>query len=276
MNIIFIIKDRVKRIIYPLIGLSVANQPLSIRKTIIVNLRLFGWKGLKIIPVHIYHNVHIYSLGNIKFTCPLKSGLLTIGRLDIKSQGITKFNNRGTIIIGDYVEIGGCTIIDNTGRIELAGYNRISDGTQLLIRNLLTVGIQTGLGFHSFLMDSDDHFTIEIDTKRILNNSKPIHIGSYNWIGCCTFIKKGTVTPDYTIVASTNTLLTKDYSDIPPYSVLAGVPAKVIKTGIRRVRCLEIEQQMKRYFSKHPKEKYFQFGDDTSIEELCNQIDRVF
>lgn len=46
-------KDFLKRIIYPLIGMSVANQRIDIYKTIIVNFRLYGFKGIRIVPIFI-------------------------------------------------------------------------------------------------------------------------------------------------------------------------------------------------------------------------------
>lgn len=270
-------KDFLKRIIYPLIGMSVANQRIDIYKTIIVNLRLYGFKGIRILPIFIYKNTQLYNLGKIIFQCPLKRGILTIGRLDIKSQGITKINNKGIIYIKNYVEIGGATIIDNVGEICLNGYNRISDGCQLFIRSKLIIGEQTDLGFHSVVMDSDDHFTINIETKKINNNTSPIKIGYGCWIGCNTFIKKGAILPDYTIVASANTLIAKDYSDIPPYSILGGIPGKVINTlQTRRIHVQEIEKELKIFFKKHPEKKLYQYDLNTDIDKICTQTNGNF
>lgn len=269
-------KDFFKRIIYPLIGMSVANQRIDIYKTIIVNLRLYGFKGIRILPIFIYKNTQLYNLGKIIFQCPLKRGILTIGRLDIKSQGITKINNKGIIYIKNYVEIGGATIIDNVGEICLNGYNRISDGCQLFIRSKLIIGEQTDLGFHSVVMDSDDHFTINIETKKINNNTIPIKIGYGCWIGCNTFIKKGAILPDYTIVASANTLIAKDYSDIPQYSILGGISGKVIKTlPTRRIHVQKIESELKTFFKEHPNSSY-QYPEETDINDICTQKDNKF
>jgi acetyltransferase-like isoleucine patch superfamily enzyme len=45
---------------------------------------------------------------------------------------------------------------------------------------------------------------------------------------------KGTITPNNTIIAS-NSLLNKNYIETPPYSVLAGTPAKLVKSGVKRI-----------------------------------------
>lgn len=265
------LKSLLKSLLYKLVGMSMPNQRIAIYKTLMVNLRLFGLKGAVICPIIVYNNTHIYSLGRITFTTPLRRGVLTIGKLDLKSQGVTKFNNKGEMIIHGYVEIGGCCIIDNVGIIELNGCNRISDGVQLFVRQRLSIGCNTGLGFHSFVMDSDDHFVINVADKTVPNNNKPIRIGSGCWIGSSTFIKKGTVLPDNTTVASANALLTKDYTDIPPYSVLGGAPARVIKSGIRRIRLTAFERELKQYFKQHPDKKFFQCDNNIGIDELCKQ-----
>ena len=186
-------------------------------------------------------------------------------------NALTKFNNKGEIIIRGYVEIGGCCIIDNVGVIELDGANRIADGSQLFIREKLSLGKGAWVGFHGFIMDSDDHFTIDVELKKVANNKRPIKIGKGCWLGSSTFVKKGTILPDYTIVASANALLTKDYTGIPPYTVLGGSPAKPLKSGIRRIELAKFERELKHYFKANPNEKYYQCDENANIEELCTQ-----
>jgi acetyltransferase-like isoleucine patch superfamily enzyme len=61
----------------------------------------------------------------------------------------------------------------------------------------------------------------------------PIKIGAHNWIGNRSNIMKGTITPDYCIVASGS--LCNKKIDAPSYSLIAGVPARLIKSNIYRV-----------------------------------------
>lgn len=56
--------------------------------------------------------------------------------------------------------------------------------------------------------------------------SKPITIGNNVWIGTRVIIMDGVTIGDNSIVAS-GAIVTKD---VPPYSIVGGVPAKVIKT----------------------------------------------
>ncbi len=252
------------------LGMSPIDRPIHLYKTLIVNTKILGIKGFYCWPVYIYRNTKIYSIGEIIFTCPLKNGILKIGKYDSKSQGYTKLINYGKIVVGDTVIIAGATIIENMGIIIFKGKNFIGDGSFYFIRNKLIVGENSRIGFHSFVMDSDDHFTINIKTKLIQRNTKQIIIGNNNWFGNTTYIKKGTVTPDYLIVASPNALLLKDYTDLPKYTVLGGAPAKVISSGIRRIYDKYVESEIYDFFKQNPTmDEYIIEIDDKGVDNLC-------
>ncbi|OYP62589.1 hypothetical protein [Prevotella sp. P2-180] len=264
MTFVFKCISLLKSVKLKIIGLSIRDESINYFKSLLINISLFGLKkGLKL-PILIFHNTNIYKIGTIHIKCPIKKGIIKIGHHDFKSQGRTKFYNNGVINVYGPLRIEGCCIIENNGTINFMGYNFISDGTSVLIRNQLTIGEHSRIGFHSFVMDSDDHFTIDCNTHLISRNTKPITIGKYNWIGHTTFIKKGTKTPDYFIVSSPNALLLKDYSEMPPYTVVGGSPIKIIKSGIRRIYNCETEEKIFNYFNTHP--------DINNIEaELNNQ-----
>lgn len=275
----FILKQRIKRVLYSCVGISFPNQLPNIRKTLVFNFLAFGMDGVRKKPVIIYGNTKIYKVGRIVINCEMKKGLLRIGQLDYKSQGETRFLNDGTIEINGPVAIGGCAIVENYGTIIFKGYNLISDGTSLLIRSKLTVGEETRVGFHSFIMDSDDHYTIDVERKVVSCNKKEISLGAYNWIANRTIIKKGVITPDYLIVASANALLTKDYTDkIPPYSVIGGAPARLLKTGIRRIYNPDNERWLKKYFLENPSENSIAIPVETEqeLEDYCKQTSSYF
>lgn len=259
-----------------MLGLSIPNQKINIYKTLLFNFLAFGIKGALKCPVYIYRNTKIYSVGKINIECPWERGMIKIGKLDLKSQGVTKFLNKGNITVRGYVEIGGCTILENYGEIVFDGYNRIGDGSFILIREKFIVGEQIRLGFHCFVMDSDDHYTIDIETKKVARNTKPIILGKYNWIASHSYIKKGVITPDYLIVASANALLTKDYSDLPPYSVIGGNPVRLLKSGIRRIYNKEEERNLKEYFREHVDEKIYKYDDLDDVDRICTQNSSVF
>ena len=257
MSLAKIIKEGVKL----LLGYSFVRRRISLHKTFLFNAMAFGWRGIFKLPVYIYTGTKIYNVGKIHVTVPLKRIMIRLGGLDEKSQGVTKFMNYGTITFNGPTHICGCTIIENMGYITLGEYTRISDGCTLIIREKLTIGNYSRIGFQCFIMDSDDHYSIDIINNTSNRNSCPIYIGNYNWIGNNTYVKKGCHTPDYLIVASANALLLKDYTDLPPYSVIGGTPVKLLKSNLRRIYNLDQESFLNQYFKEHPEMDYYKYRD---------------
>lgn len=161
-------------------------------------------------------------------------------------------------------------ILENNGTMVFKGYTQIGEGTLILIRDYLEIGRYTRIGFLSFFMDSDDHFTVNMENQKVARNKAPIIIGKYNWIANKTVIKKNTKIPDYTIVASSNTLLSKDYTENGEFCVLGGIPAKVIAKGIRRIYNYKAEAEINDYFKHNPDCKYLQLDlPQESLEKYC-------
>ena len=258
-----------QRLFKNLVGFSNQNRSINIYKTLLFNFRAFGIKGVLKLPVFVYSNTNIYRVGKILIDCPWEKGLVKIGFIDFKSQGVTKFCNQGCIRISGNLEIGGCTILENCGQIIFKGSCLVADGCLVNIKSKLEIGENSAIGFHSMIMDSDDHFSFDVENRQVHRFAKPIIIGKNNWFGCHTFIKKGTVTPDYLIVASANALLCKDYSSLPPYSVLGGSPAKLIKSGIRCIFNYKNEAMIIDFFRKNLQENVYNIDKNVNLDEFC-------
>ena len=162
------IKNCIKRVLYACVGLSVQDRAICVYKTILFNFLAFGIKGVLKMPVYIYHNTKIYQVGKIVLHCHMTRGIFKIGQLDLKSHGVTKFKNSGVVELWGPARIEGCSIFENDGLVEFHGYNRIADGSLVVIREKLVLGEQSRIGFQSFIMDSDDHYTIDVETKKIV------------------------------------------------------------------------------------------------------------
>lgn len=106
-----------------------------------------------------------------------------------------------------------------TGRIQLASI----EGTKIEIGsdNLFSRDIQISTG--------DSHSMIDINTGIRINPSKNIIIKNHVWIGMHTTICKGVEIADNVIVGR-GAILT--HSVETPNVAVAGVPAKIIKSGI--------------------------------------------
>ena len=84
------------------------------------------------------------------------------------------------------------------------------------------------------IFDSNFHFMEKVTASGYYPISKPVSIGAYCWIGNRCTISPGTVLPDYTTVAS-NSLVNKDFSQLNTYSIIGGIPAKLLREGWTRV-----------------------------------------
>ena len=240
----------------------------DIIRTVLFNVIHFGIvKGLKF-PVYLYGKVKVYDFGKVVFTCPLRRGLVRIGmNRQNTSLPYTIINNTGTIEIGGRTWIHHGCRVTNSGVVSFAGNDIISHNTVVDIRTRLEFGHDVSIGYESEFIDSDMHYMVDVETRRVYPNSSPIKIGNFNWFGSHTYVKKGTVTPDYTIVASPNALLLKDYSkDIEPYSILGGSPVKVIGHGKQRV--MKFKNQGDLDFSLNTNH-FVELNADIDLDEYC-------
>lgn len=83
---------------------------------------------------------------------------------------------------------------------------------------------------HGFAFNDRGVFGGNIDYEAVISderrsNRKPTTIGNDVWIGFRSFIRSGVTIGDGAIIAAQSTVL----RDVPPYTVVGGSPAKIIK-----------------------------------------------
>lgn len=240
----------------------------NIFRTILFNLRAFGWRGAKKLPVYVYGRVKVYKMGRIELHGPIRRGMVKIG-MNSKDTPLpyTIWNNQGVVEVHGRTWINHGCRISNQGRIIFRGGDIISQACVLDIRNGLEFGENVSVGYCSEFVDSDIHYMVDVESRKVCPNTSPIRIGAFNWLGSHTYVKKGTVTPDYTIVASPNALLLKDYSqELQPYSILGGSPARVIGHGKRRI----LNHQNEMMIASALKEKgCYEMDANVDLDEFC-------
>ena len=79
------------------------------------------------------------------------------------------------------------------------------------------------------LRTTDAHAIYDVDTKEVQNPGKSINIGNHVWLGLGVTVLKGVNIADNCVIGTRSTV-TKDCAT--PNSIYAGLPAKMIKTGI--------------------------------------------
>lgn len=102
------------------------------------------------------------------------------------------------IIIGNHCRFSGVSIVADK---------------EVIIEDNVTLGANAIIG------DRDGHNEIYASEPR------PVHVGKNVWVGMNATIMKGVTIGEYAIIGA-GAIVTKD---VPPYAIVAGVPAKIIK-----------------------------------------------
>lgn len=145
---------------------------------------------------------------------------------------ITVYGNNHTLIIEEGVifkkgviwfEDHDCEIRIGAGTtIEEANLAAAENGTKIII------GKDCMFSKSIHITTTDSHSIINAETGERTNHARSIIIGNHVWLGYCTNINKGVTIGDNSVVAG-HSVVTKP---IASGSIVAGIPAKVIRDGI--------------------------------------------
>lgn len=152
--------------------------------------------------------------------------------------------NSGTpenVTIAENCTIGGSFIALFGGKVSVGKNTYIGPGTSIQAKENITIGQDVIIANNVVLLDNNNHPVSPLERKKMSNckdhindelwswkyaESKPIIIEDNVWIGRDVRILKGVTVGKGSIVAL-GAIVTRD---VPPYSVVAGNPAKVVKT----------------------------------------------
>lgn len=157
-------------------------------------------------------------------------------------------NGKGDIILGDNVLIDGKCSFAFTQRytpnptLQLGDYSEVGNGCAFVVARGITIGKHTRISFNTKIFDTSGH-PIEADLRR---QNKPAHpgdvrpvvIGDDVWVGQQCIIFPGTRIGDGSVISAGSVVRGK----IPPYSLVAGNPAKVLATLPRPVEAESVQQ----------------------------------
>ena len=136
------------------------------------------------------------------------------------------------ITVGDWSYLGGTDLFieDDGGSIVIGSRTKFLGKTHLAVIEGTSINIGQDCLFSSDiqLRTGDSHSVLDMEGRRV-NASENIVIGDHVWVGTKAFLNKGAKVASHSIVGAC-ALVTKAFEE--PHCALAGVPAKVVKTGV--------------------------------------------
>ena len=142
------------------------------------------------------------------------------GRPSVVNQGRMTFGDRvrlvSTVATLELVTLPG-------GHLEVGDNVFINFGSSLVAGNHVKIGNDCLIGTHVMVMDCDFH---RIEDKAYDTTGVPVVIEDRVWLGNRSMVLKG-VTVGHDAVVAAGSIVTHD---VPPRTVVAGVPARVVRS----------------------------------------------
>ena len=142
-------------------------------------------------------------------------------------RGRARVVNHGSMAFGDRLRLDSTVaqlelMTLPTGCLEVGDDVFINFGSSIVSSTHISIGSHVLIGTHVMIMDCDFH---RVEDKRWDTNGKPVVIEDRAWIANRATILKG-VRIGHDAVVAAGAVVTKN---VPPRSVVAGVPAKVVR-----------------------------------------------
>lgn len=138
----------------------------------------------------------------------------------------------------------GAIYVQDKGVVIMHEHSKIEDSTRILCVNRVEIGAYTAVAERTVICDNNNHPVSPSFRKKMrltpvghqmrmwkYSSNAPIIIGENCWIGSNVRICKGVTIGDNSVVAA-NSVVTKD---VPANCIVAGNPAKVVKTDIDQI-----------------------------------------
>lgn len=148
---------------------------------------------------------------------------------------------RKNVVLHEHCDMFGQIIVHSDGMVVMHPWSKLARGSKIDCVNRIEIGRDTAISYGVEIIDNNNHPT-NPDDRRYMRHTPhgseerkpkysanaPIIIGENVLIGSYSRIQKGVSIGDNSIVASHSVVT----HDVPPNCIVAGNPAKIVKTDI--------------------------------------------
>lgn len=125
---------------------------------------------------------------------------------------------------GSFFFVSGCSIVVRENAVLRLGSGFVNSGARIDCYSGISIGDRVMIGPDVIIMDSDGHQLVSGGPV-----TAPVTINDRVWIGARVTILKGVEIGEGSVVAAGSVVA----KSVPPYSLVAGVPSRVIRSDIR-------------------------------------------
>jgi acetyltransferase-like isoleucine patch superfamily enzyme len=148
----------------------------------------------------------------------------------VRVTGRPVVSNLGRLVIGDRVQlVSTITKIELAtgpqGVLEIGERTFVNYGTSVSSFQSVLVGARCQIGTYCLVLDNNFHRP-EPERRNERPESRPVTIGDDVWLGSRVIVLPGSTIGDGSVIGAGSVVA----SDIPPRTLAAGVPAKVIRS----------------------------------------------
>lgn len=144
----------------------------------------------------------------------------------VRVRGRVKVTNRGMIRLGDRLRLDGTLVpielVSFGGRLTVGDGTYINYGTNISSTCAVTIGKNCLIGQYSIIMD-DDYHAVDDHSKPGLR--APIVIADDVWLGARVIVLRGSQIGRGAVIGANSVVK----GTIPPFTVAAGMPARVVR-----------------------------------------------
>lgn len=225
--------------------------------TLYLNFRTMPLRVAYRLPIYVYGRVKYYNLnGSIEFNCEVRRGMVKMGRHDdnytLSPFGELYIDKSSKIIFSGYCSVSAGYIwkVWTGGILHIGNMNSFGSSCTIICSNNVTIGNCNRIAFNSLIMDTNSHYTINLNNFQVKRTEGKVEIGDKNWIGNNSRLNKGCRIGSGCLVGASSTV-NKNFLQCKNV-LLAGTPAVVKFEGITRCFSYAIEKEISTFFNKHP------------------------